>query len=202
MKILDVIGKRCPLPLIETKKALKDLPEGEALKVITDSETSKNNVSRFLQDNNIKSDWSKSGDVFEILINYQAADLEDVRAEDYCITDPPADKGFVIVFTSNYLGEGSEELGKILINGYLDTLIANEKLPGKMMFFNSGVLMTLKDSAQLEMIKELEDAGVEMLVCGTCLEFFDKTRDLAVGKISNMYEILDGMISTAKVLTV
>ena len=71
-----------------------------------------------------------------------------------------------------------------------------------MMFFNSGVLMTLKDSAQLEMIKELEDAGVEMLVCGTCLEFFDKTRDLAVGKISNMYEILDGMISTAKVLTV
>ncbi|MEA3476598.1 MAG: sulfurtransferase-like selenium metabolism protein YedF [Bacteroidota bacterium] len=202
MKILDVIGKRCPLPLIETKKALKDLPEGEALKVITDSETSKNNVSRFLQDNNIKSDWSKSGDVFEILINYQAADLEDVRAEDYCIIDPPTDKGFVIVFTKDYLGEGSEELGKILINGYLDTLIANEKLPVKMMFFNSGVLMTLKDSAQLEMIKELEDAGVEMLVCGTCLEFFDKTRDLAVGKISNMYEILDGMISTAKILTV
>ncbi len=202
MKILDVIGKRCPLPLIATKKALKDLPEGEALKVITDSETSRDNVSRFLQDNNIKSDWSKSGDVFEILINYQEADLEDARAEDYCISDPPAEQGFVIVFTRNYLGEGSEELGKILINGYLDTLIANEKLPGKMMFFNSGVLMVLKDSDQLEMIRELEDAGVEMLVCGTCLEFFDKTRDLAVGRISNMYEILDGMIGTAKVLTV
>ena len=202
MKILDVTGKKCPLPLIETKKALNTLEQDQGLKVITDSETAKNNVTRFLDDNNIKSQWDKIDQVFEIMINYQKSDLENVRAEAYCETDNPGDQGFVVVFSKNYLGEGSEELGKILINGYLETLIADEKYPRKMMFLNSGALMTIKDSPQEEVLKEFEEAGVEILVCGTCLDFYKKTDELAVGKISNMLEIQDAMIEATKILNV
>jgi len=202
MKILDVTGKKCPLPLIETKKALNALEQDQGLKVITDSETAKKNVTRFLNDNNIKSQWEKKDQVFEIMINYQESDLENVRAEAYCETDNSADQGFVVVFSKNYLGEGSEELGKILINGYLETLIADEKYPRKMMFFNSGALMTIKGSPQEEVLKEFEEAGVEILVCGTCLDFYKKTDELAVGKISNMLEIQDAMIEATKILNV
>jgi selenium metabolism protein YedF len=200
MKILDVKGKKCPLPLIETKKALNEMGTDEVLKVITDSETSKNNVTRFLSDNNIKSDWSEKDHVYEILVNYQDTDLENVQAEAYCTPDPPKDTGFVIVFTKNYLGEGSEELGKILMNGFLDTLIADEKYPRKMMFFNSAVFMALKGSPQEEMLRELEEEGVEILVCGTCLDFYKKSKELAVGKVSNMLEIQNSMLSADKVI--
>lgn len=200
MKILDVKGKKCPLPLIETKKALNEMGTDEVLKVVTDSETSKNNVTRFLSDNNIKSEWSEKDHVYEILINYQDTDLENVEAEAYCTTDPLKDTGFVIVFTKNYLGEGSEELGKTLMNGFLDTLIADENFPRKMMFFNAAIFMTLKGSPQEEMLKELEEAGVEILVCGTCLDFYKKTKELAVGKVSNMLEIQNSMLGAAKTI--
>jgi len=202
MKILDVTGKKCPLPLIETKKALNTLEQGESLKVVTDNETAKNNVTRFLNDNNIKSQWEKNDQVYEIMINYQDSDLENIRAEAYCETDNSGDQGFVVVFSKNYLGEGSEELGKILINGYLETLIADEKYPQKMMFLNSGALMTIKGSPQEEVLKEFEEAGVEILVCGTCLDFYKMTDQLAVGKISNMLEIQDAMIGAGKVLNI
>ncbi len=200
MKILDVTGKKCPLPLIETKKTLNEIGKDTALKVITDSETAKNNVTRFLNDNNIQSEWSQNDKVFEIMINYQEVDLEHVQAEAYCSADTPQDKGFVVVFSKNYLGEGSEELGKILINGYLDTLIADEQYPQKMMFFNSGVFMTLKGSPQEEMLQEFEKEGVEILICGTCLDYYKKTKELAVGKVSNMLEIQTSMNEAAKVL--
>jgi selenium metabolism protein YedF len=200
MKILNVKGKQCPLPLIETKKALNEMGGEAELKVITDSETAKNNVTRFLNDNDIQSEWSENDQVYEILINHRGGDLEQADAEAYCSPANAVDSDFVVVFTKDYLGEGSEELGRILMNGFLDTLIADENFPKKLMFFNSAVLMTLKGSAQIDMLRELEEAGMEILVCGTCLDYYKKTNELAVGKVSNMLEIQTSMIEAGKVL--
>ena len=86
------------------------------------------------------------------------------------------------------------------MSGFLDTLIADDNIPQKMMFFNSAVLMTIKGSPQEEVLQELEEAGVDILVCGTCLDYYKKTKELAVGKVSNMMEIQMGMIEAGKIL--
>jgi selenium metabolism protein YedF len=202
MKTIDVKGLKCPLPLIETKKALKQLPNNEALKVIIDNEISKNNVIRFLTDNGIKSEISRNGKVFEVIVNHHNVDLENVEAEKYCTIDPPEKDDYVILFGKDRLGEGSNDLGFVLAGALLNTLKEMDNLPQKIIFINSGINFVLKGSPTLLALNELEKAGVELITCGTCLDYFDKTEEFAIGRISNMYEILESMTKAGKVINI
>jgi len=202
MKTIDVKGLKCPLPLIETKKALKQLPNDEALKVIIDNEISKNNVIRFLKDNGIESEISRNGNVFEVIVNQHNVDLENVEAENYCTIDLPEKDNYIIVFGKDRLGEGSDDLGFVLAGSLLNTLKEMDKLPTKIVFINSGINLVLKGSPTLLPLKELEKAGVELIVCGTCLDYFNKIEKLAIGRISDMYEILESMTKAGKVINI
>ena len=200
MKIVDVKGQACPMPLIRTKKALKEISEGEALKVIINNESSMRNVLHFLEDNGITARMEKTGDVYEIFVNKQGeANLEQVDVNDYCeVNYPPED--FVLVFSKNRIGDGAEELGKMLVAGFLDTFKEMERLPKKVIFLNSGVDMVLKGSPVVPVLKEYELKGIELLACGTCLEYYDKLDEVAVGRVSNAYDILNATINAGKVI--
>lgn len=202
MNIIDVKGLKCPLPLIETKKALKQLPNDEALKIIIDNKISKNNVIRFLTDNGIKSEISRNGDVFEVIVNQHNVDLENVEAEKYCIIDIPEKDDYIIIFGKDRLGEGSEDLGFVLAGSLLNTLKEMDTLPKKIIFINSGINLVLKASPTLLPLKELEKAGVELIACGTCLNYFNKIDEFAIGRISDMYEILESMIKARKAINI
>jgi selenium metabolism protein YedF len=200
MKIVDVKGQACPMPLIRTKKALKEISEGEALKVIINNESSMRNVLHFLEDNGISARMEKTGDVYEIFVNKQGeANLEQVDVNDYCeVNYPPED--FVLVFSKNRIGDGAEELGKMLVAGFLDTFKEMERLPKKVIFLNSGVDLVLKGSPVVPVLKEYELKGIELLACGTCLEYYDKLDEVAVGRVSNAYDILNATINAGKVI--
>jgi selenium metabolism protein YedF len=87
------------------------------------------------------------------------------------------------------LGQGSEELGRLLMRGFLYALTERETVPERVILMNSGVRLAASGSESLVNLKKLGERGVEILVCGTCVEYFGLKADLALGRISNMYEI-------------
>lgn len=95
----------------------------------------------------------------------------------------------IVVFTDDRMGKGSEELGKLLLRNFLKTIIRDGLLPGKIVCYNQGVRLGVQGSPVLEEMHTLSTKGVELLFCGTCLDYYQLKDSLAVGKISNMGEI-------------
>ncbi len=107
----------------------------------------------------------------------------------------------VLLVKSNQMGAGDDELGQILIRGLFHTLLELEEPPATIIFLNSGVKLVTKDSPALEDIEDLERGGVEILACGTCLNFFGLTEQLGAGVISNMYTIVETLMAAGRIIS-
>lgn len=200
MKTVDAQGKMCPMPLIMTKKALSEISENETLEILIDNETSVKNVSRFLEEHNMSISTEKQGNVFRLKVNKTGVVPEETRAEDYCETPVPVSSDYVIAIQKNKLGQGNDELGELLIKGFINTLPEIDNRPETLVFLNSGIFLALKGSPVLDSLLKLEKEGVKILVCGTCLDYYKKKEELGVGIISNMYDILNALSNAAKIL--
>ncbi|RPH32625.1 MAG: sulfurtransferase-like selenium metabolism protein YedF [Bacteroidales bacterium] len=200
MKTVDAKGKLCPLPLIMTKKALNEIADNETLEILIDNETSMKNVTRFLADHGMNAHVEKKGNVFQLLVNKTGVVPESAAVGEYCEVENPIKSNLVIAFQRNRLGEGAEELGNILIKAFVNTLPEVTLKPKTLIFLNSGIFLALKDSLVLDSLKKMEENGVEVLVCGTCLDYYKKKEDLGVGKISNMYDILERLTKANSVV--
>ena len=190
------------MPLVETKKALKESAKDELIKVILDSENSLKNVTRYLKDNSIQVSQQQSGNTFELLFKKEGIKPVIEAAESYCSTADQASDNFIIIFGKDRLGEGSEDLGNMLIGGMLTTLVETERVPDQMIFINSGINLVVENSPVLDLLKKLENEGCKILACGTCLDYFGKTENLKVGRVSNMLEILEVMTLYSKVINI
>lgn len=202
MKTIDVVDKPCPLPLIATKKALKESDNDEQIKIISNSETSVKNVTRYLEDNGIIVKEQIVGDSFELVFNKNGEEPIIEEAEKYCTSTQPDDKGFAVVFGKDRVGEGSEELGKMMVGGMLTAFFETERIPEKIIFMNSGINLVIEGSNVLDILTKLEKNGSKLLVCGTCLEYYNKINYIKVGNISNMDEILEVLTSYTKVVNI
>jgi selenium metabolism protein YedF len=200
MKTVDAKGQKCPMPLILTKRALIGMEADETLEILIDNETSVQNVTRFLTEHNMKVNRELQGDVYRLTVNKTGTITEETPAEAWCETPAPAAGDYIVSFQKNIRGAGADELGERLMQLFIHTLPDLDSKPGMMVFLNSSVFLLLKDSPVLEPLTALEKAGVRILVCGTCLDFFQKKEELAIGVVSNMYEILDHLSKAPKVL--
>ncbi|MGE0089894.1 MAG: sulfurtransferase-like selenium metabolism protein YedF [Bacteroidales bacterium] len=200
MKTIDAIGKLCPIPLIMTKKALGELKENELLEVLMDNETSVKNVTRYIEEMGMKPRTEKKDSIYHVFVNKTGEVLESINVEDFCTIDSEKLSDYVISFQKNKLGEGSDELGTILAKAFINTLPEIDVKPKKLVFLNSGIYLTLKDSTVIDTLKKLEQMGIEILVCGTCLDYFKKKEELGVGIVSNMYVILETLSKASKVI--
>ena len=200
MKIVNATGLACPQPVVLTKQALES---HEQVMVIVDNDTALENVKRL----GMKSGYDvkaekKSDGTYEINLTRKAGVVgtKEEFVPSYGAT--PAKSGpFVIVISSDKMGRGNDELGYVLIRAFLHTIALQAEKPDVMIFYNTGVLLTLQESEVLDDLKELASAGVEMLVCGTCLNYFEAKEKLGVGVVSNMYDIA-GIMSRAERLLV
>jgi selenium metabolism protein YedF len=104
------------------------------------------------------------------------------------------------VLSSNEMGEGNSELGCVLMKSFIYALNSLEKLPSAILCYNSGVMLTTEGSDSIEDLKSLEARGVEILSCGTCLDFYGLKEKLAVGGVTNMYAIAEKLSDTSKVI--
>jgi len=200
MKTVDAKGKLCPVPLILTKKALLELQPDEVLEVLIDNETSVKNVSRFLVDNGMKVQTEMKDAVFHLFVNKTGNITEDSKVEEYCQVESPAKSNVVVAIQRNRLGDGAEELGTILVKAFVNTLPEVTTKPKTIVFLNSGIFLALKDSVVIDSLKRLEADQVEILICGTCLDYYQQKQNLGVGKVSNMYDILERLTKASHVI--
>jgi selenium metabolism protein YedF len=201
MKVVDTRGKNCPTPIIETKKALKESPAGEIFSVLTDNRTSFMNVSRFLSDNKIKFTVTESSGVWTFEVNNESGKVETTPAEDYCGTDKNgATGGYAVAVTSEFMGNGDDILGKKLIRSFFVALSVMDELPSVIVFYNSGVKLASKGSEVTDLLTEIEGKGVEVILCGTCVDHFGLGSDIAFGKIGDMYQILQKLAEAGNVI--
>jgi selenium metabolism protein YedF len=201
-KVIDARGLPCPQPVIKTKEAFEQ-NKGESLLVIINSAESRDNVERFLKNSGVEIEKieEKAGDFYihtkVISKTIQPASVPEVVS---CASQTPG-IGTAIFINKDRIGHGSDELGTNLIKAFIATIKDLSVQPKTICFMNSGVKLTVKGAESLPYLKELEEKGVELLVCGTCLGYFNLKEQLGVGKISNMYDISETMLKSSKVIT-
>jgi selenium metabolism protein YedF len=202
MKTVDTKGQLCPAPLIATKRALKETPAGESFIVLTDNRTSFNNLSRFLQDNNTDFKVSEANGVWTISITRLSGAEVLSKAEDYCAPEiTHFEKGnFVVVISSDTMGEGDAELGHLLLENFIKALKDLDKLPQKIVFYNKGVTIVTKSSPVITHLQDLEKMGVELLLCATCVNYYKLEEQVGAGMLSNMYSIAESMASAGSII--
>ena len=119
-------------------------------------------------------------------------------AEAVCV--PDARDNTVVVVSSDRMGSGNDELGKVLIKGFIFAVTQLDTLPKTMLFYNGGATLTTEDSDSLEDLKSLEAQGVEIMTCGTCLDYYGLKDKLAVGTVTNMYSIVETMAKAGRIV--
>ena len=202
MRIVDTKGQLCPAPLIAARKALKETVDGDSFIVLTDNKTSFDNLSRFLSDNKAKFVVIESEGVWTLTVTKKNGLGSDIKAEEYCApVISHFEKGnYVVAITSDKMGDGDAELGHLLIGNFIKALKDLDRLPQHIVFYNKGVTLVAKDSQVIEHIKDLEKMGVEIHLCGTCVNFYKLENNIAVGTLSNMYSIAEIMSSAGNVV--
>ena len=101
----------------------------------------------------------------------------------------------IFLVQSEWLGRGDEQLGSMLMANFLRLLGESQDKPGSLIFWNAGVRLLCEGSPVLNRLKQLEEQGVELLACSTCLEHFDLMGNLAIGKPTTMATSIQSMLS-------
>ncbi|MCG2721962.1 MAG: sulfurtransferase-like selenium metabolism protein YedF [Thermodesulfovibrionales bacterium] len=198
---IDARGLPCPQPVLKTKEALEQA-KGSSLVVIIDNEASRDNVIRFLENSGVTVEKVETrGNDFFVHTKETAGSVSSgIKPEDHpCAV--PSGAGSALFINKDRIGHGSDELGTNLMKAFITTIKDLSVQPKTICFMNSGVKLTVKEAATLPYLKELEEKGIEMLVCGTCLSYFNLKEQIGVGKISNMYDISETMLKSSKVIT-
>ena len=201
MKIIDCRGLNCPEPVLQTKRAMEaGAPEG--LAVIVDNEGSKNNVERFARSQDCTTTVSILADGhYQVEISGIGAKAASAQVDPATFTCSPAAAGPVCIIPADSMGRGSEELGWALLQNYVKTLRELSPLPSKIFFYNGGVKIVATDNKAVEAVIEMERRGVEIWACGTCLEYFHLEKELKVGRITNMFDIVNTMATAGRVIS-
>lgn len=197
MITIDMIGEACPIPVIETKKQIAKLGnESATIQVFVDNEAACGNLSKMSVSMGYPCEYEKEAqNRYRVTIQVSAGEKE---AQ---IAASSAQSGLVVAIGKNRMGEGDEELGKILIKGFIYSLIELPEYPKSILFFNSGIHLTCKDASTVDDLFSLKEKGTDIYVCGTCVNFYDAADRLAIGEIVNMYEIVTHMNEAARLIT-
>lgn len=200
MKIeVDGRGQLCPKPVIMTKKELDKLDEG-TVTTIVDNEVAKENISKLASGLGLEFTVEHIKDE-EYYIHINKWQTKKVR-EPEISHETAAESDFIVVFNSDEMGRGDEELGHILIKGLIYTIKETIPWPSSIIFYNSGVKLACEGSEALEDLKYMEEQGVEILSCGLCLDFYNIQSKLEVGQITNMYNIYEKLRNSNNTITI
>lgn len=199
-KIVDARGLACPLPVVNAKKAVGEFKEDGILAVLVDNEIAVQNLKKFAAQKGLAASGEKRGEKeYEVTIQVavgadSATSLAQKTEEEEiaCRTDSRK-RGLTVVLSANVMGGGEEKLGKALMKAFIFALTRQDSLPETILCYNSGAYLTCEGSDSLDDFKELESEGVNIMTCGTCLDFYGIKDKLAVGTVTNMYEIVETM---------
>ena len=204
MKIIDAIGKACPVPVVLAKKAAAELAsEGGELQVLVDNQPACENLRNMAEGNGyaVMEEKIEPGR-YRVTITVPVQEQAQVQSVTEQTPVKREESGLVVVISKDSMGQGSEELGKILIKGFLFSLTQLKNPPKAVLFFNSGVLLTVEGCNTLDDLRELEQAGTQIEICGTCADYYSVKDSIGVGKIVNMMTITERMAYAGSVINI
>jgi selenium metabolism protein YedF len=188
-QILDCRSLACPQPVVETKKRLTEIKEG-SLTVLVDNETAKNNILKLAGSLRLEAAARPQDGDYAVTIE-TVPDGEQAYRDVY---------GKALMITADVLGRGSEELGVLLMKSFLYALAESDRLPQSVTLLNSAVRLACNDSPVLDSLAKLESRGVIIWSCGLCLDYFQLKERLHAGQVTNMYAIIDQLLTTETVI--
>ena len=194
METIDAIGKPCPIPVIEAKKALRKCTPGEQIQILVDNDISRQNLAKMAAGMGFPCSYEQQSNG-NILVSIIAAKIGHMETAGFI-----EGGAFVAAIGRNVMGGGNDELGAILIKAFIYSLTELDKPPETLLFFNSGVMLTTEGSNVIADLKTLETKGTIISSCGTCLDFYQLKEKLAVGNITNMYAIASAMAEAGRLI--
>ena len=198
---VNAMGEQCPIPIVKTKKVLDSVQGDAEITVFVDNETAVQNLTRMGRTAGAEVLAEKKSDrEFHVILRVKDRQPSaGIQEEVNCIPDVKSD--FVIAVDTATMGRGNDELGKVLMKGFLFAVTQLDELPKTMLFFyNGGATLTTEGSDSLDDLKSLEAQGVTIKTCGTCLNYYGLTDKLKVGEVTNMYDIVETMAKASKVV--
>lgn len=197
MITVDAMGQACPMPVILTKKAMANVESNAQLEVLVDNEIAMQNVSKMAASQGGQVEVETISDK-EYKVSITVGEGEETMQEEAATIT--VEDNMVMVFSSDLMGSGNDALGKVLMKGYIFAVTQLEKLPKTMLFYNGGATLTAEGSDSIEDLKHLAEEGVEILTCGTCLNYYELSDKLLVGDVTNMYTIVEKMTGASKIV--
>ena len=190
---VNAMGDTCPIPVVKTKDAIRRLgQQGGVVETLVDNEIAVQNLTKMAAQKGYGVQSEKLGEnEYRVTMTVGAgAELPKEDEETVCLA-PAGKKNTVVVVSANHMGEGEGDLGKNLLKAFIYALSQQETLPGTILFYNGGAALTCEGSLSLEDLQSMAERGVEILTCGTCLNFYGLTEKLRVGGVTNMYDIVE-----------
>ncbi len=197
-KYVDAMGDACPIPVVKTKNAIKELgAEGGSVETLVDNEIAVQNLTKMANQKGYgvaseKLEDNKYKVTMEIGVKEES--VEDAKEEAIVCIPDARKKNTVVVISSDCMGKGDDQLGEALMKAFIYALTQQDELPSTMLFYNGGAKVSCKEGPIFEDLQSLEAQGVEILTCGTCLNHYGLTEQLKVGSVTNMYVIVEKMM--------
>lgn len=199
---IDAMGLPCPMPVIQTKKALKNIEVDGSVETLVDNEASMENLLKMAKEMGFNSSFEKLEDYKYRVMIIKGKEIKNKEGNEES-NEKENNKNkekMIIAISSNKMGEGIDELGEVLMKGFIYTLTEMDIMPKTILFYNGGAKLTVEGAPTLTDLKLLEDEGVEILTCGTCLNYYDLDGKLGVGEITNMYTIMERLQGADKII--
>lgn len=197
MKQLDARGEMCPIPVVMVKK---EIDQGATeIEIVVDNETAPINLSNFAHSVGYDATVSEKDGIFTVTLSKRESKGEPAAAVKQAIL-PQTSGDWVLFIGNSSIGQESLELGENLLNMFFYTLSQSENLPASILFMNGGVKSATQNPQIIQHLEVLAEKGCEILICGTCLNYFELGDQVKIGKVSNMYEIATRMFNAAKVI--
>ena len=202
-KSLDARGKACFVPIVETKKLLKTLQDGDIVEVIVDNFITVQNIRKMAAQMNIPVSSEKLDEVnYIVILTVSKASFDEAEksSEKKVYRKGNIANKTVVVISSEKIGRGDEKLGLVLMKGFIYCLTEQDILPETILLYNSGAKLSVHDSDSLSDLKFLESCDVEILTCGTSLMHYALAEKLGVGSVTNMYVIVEKQMQATNII--
>lgn len=200
---VNAIGDACPIPVVKTKNAIRELGGSGAVEVSVDNEIAVQNLLKMAKQKEYEAAFEKKSNTeYIVTINANGGEVSDAKPVTKATvkSDEIKLKETIVVIDSDKMGDGDEEFSKTLLKGFIYALSSQDIPPAKILFYNTGVRITTEGSASIEDLKVLEKAGAKIYSCGACLNNYGLTEKLSVGEVTNMYDIVSYLMEADLVI--
>ncbi len=198
MELLDCKGYPCPQPVLKTRAYILAHPEAETFSVVVDNRASAENVMRFLESQGFQSRLEESSNEF-VITAYQSCTVSAPETSALQKAAPDATQTLVVI-VNDVIGNGDRELGTKLMLNFLKTLSEMGESLWRIILLNDGVRLSIEGAETLPVLQQLASDGVSILVCGTCLNYYQLLEKKQVGETTNMLDVVTSMQLAAKII--